>query len=495
VVSEFQDIYYFHCRKVMKSGVQETCELKLLRTNNASFFAQIESRPVRDANHAIHSIRMTVSDIHEKKLLSMKYRERAEKSELLLNLLPHPAILINSERQILAANLLARKNGAEVGGLSASGDFVTTSQPHKPVQVSGLKECQGIFCLPDDDSNQQWLISVIENSNDAICVFDMLGNISAWNKMAENIYGYTASEALELTIHDLVPSNLKKETRTLFRDVGSGILVQPFETKRVAKDGRLIDVWLTITRLIQNNDIVGIATTERDISEHNRRLTAIRKLPQRIILAQEKERNRVSQEIHSDLGQSLLALKMFVVTSASGLAAETPQVTRLLGEVKNRLTSTIKKARDLSHKLAPTCIKYLGLILALQKMIDSLGFSKGVKFEFVHTNVDQVTFRSKDIIIYRVVQETLNNILKHAQATSAKIEAFMEHSMFTLVICDNGMGFDPSIMPHSRGLGLALMKEQAALIHGTLGIESQPGKGTTIRLDVPVKEKNRQERP
>ncbi len=339
--------------------------------------------------------------------------------------------------------------------------------------------------------NQQKLVTVVEDSNDAVTVLDFDGNIKAWNKRAEKIFGYSESEALKMTIFNLVPPRLKKETLNLLHDIKSGVLVKPFETKRVAKDGCIVNIRVTVTRLIQNEKIVAVATTERDVTEYNRWLAAIKELPQRIILAQEKERSHISQEIHSDFGQSLMALKMFVCMSATEFVKENPELKLMFEKVKDQLTRIIDKARDLSHKLAPPSLKYIGLVEAIKKLVESAGYYNKLKVHFVHRKMGDVSFESKGIIIYRIVQESLNNISKHAKATETWVKAQCRNSQFSLEISDNGKGFDPAKISHTRCLGLDLMKEQAALIHGTLSIESLIGKGTKIKVIVPIKERSK----
>ncbi|MFZ2961427.1 MAG: PAS domain S-box protein [Candidatus Ozemobacteraceae bacterium] len=496
VVPEFQDIFYFHSRKAMKSGVQESCELKLLKKNGEPFFAHLESMPIRNARNFITHLRTSVINIHEKKLLADLLKESADRNELLLNLLPHPAMLIDKDRKILTTNKMAKQNGAEIGDY-CSPDFsgiLKSGKKHTLANSgsSGVKETRGIFCLADDEENQQRLVTIIEDSNDAVMVLDLKGNIKAWNYQAEKIYGYSASEALKMSIYDLIPSRLQKETQKLLKDVGSGALVQPLETKRVTKDGCLVDILITATGLVKDKKIVAVATTERDISEHNRWLESIKKLPQRIILAQENERSRISQEIHSDFGQSLIALKMLISMTASTVGDGDSQLKSLFEKVKSQLSGIIAKARDLSHELAPPSLKYIGLVQTIKSLVETAKFQKNLKVDFFHRNMEKVNFQEMDIIIYRIVQEALNNIFKHAEATKARIKTLFHKSAFTLEISDDGKGFVQAKTYRSGGLGLDLMKEQVLLINGSLSIESQVGKGTTIKITVPIKEREEQ---
>jgi len=339
---ESQDEFFLHRRNVCSSGKRQACELMLLKKDGDPFFRPPGEHSDPDRPQQILHIRTSLINIHEKKLATLALKERAVQNETLLNLLPHPAMLIDKDRKILAANYQAKKNGARIGGLwtpraggprdrgigrnigprpgkLVSGVTGGTLSPPVPVLDARLngKPCQGVFSLADGEQNPQRLVSVVEDSLDAVTVLDLDGRIRAWNHAAERIYGYSEAEALQMTIFDLTPSRLKKETRVLLGDIRSGAFVQPIETRRLAKDGSLLDIRLTVTRLIQDEKIVAVATTERDLTEYNRWLDSVKELPQRILWAQEEERRRISQAIHSDFSQSLLALKMFVGMSSS----------------------------------------------------------------------------------------------------------------------------------------------------------------------------------
>lgn len=349
------------------------------------------------------------------------------------------------------------------------------------------KKANGFGEQMNEKFDQSRLTTIIRDSHDAVSVLDQNGAIKAWNKGAERIYGYSASEALGMTVFDLTPPRLRKQTADLLNAIQSGIPIKPIETKRIAKDGCIHDILLTLSRLTRDGKVAYIASTERDITEQNRWLSSIKELPRRIILAQEKERSRISQEIHSDFGQSLIALKMFVAVTSSQLSKKEPHLRPIFNNIKNQLTDIIDKARDLSHKLAPSSLKYVGLIGAIKKLIESMDLSRKMKVRFFHRNMGEADFESKDIIIYRIIQEATNNILKHAKATEMWIYAQCRNSMVRLEIGDNGRGFNPARRKRNRGLGLDLIREQALLIHGALDIESVPGKGTSIKIAIPIK--------
>lgn len=120
----------------------------------------------------------------------------------------------------------------------------------------------------DTDAGIRRLAVVLKDSNDAITVHDLQGNIIAWNRGAEKMYGYTEAEALEMNIVHMVPPDIKIEAMEYLERIASGDIVESFETQRISKDGKILDVWLVLTCLRDDSGAIdSIATTERDITE------------------------------------------------------------------------------------------------------------------------------------------------------------------------------------------------------------------------------------
>ncbi len=488
-----QDVFYFHLKKVRMSNTQESCELKLCKFSGETFFARLESVAVHLGRGIPIEIRISIININENKMNLMALKESAERNEMLLNLLPQPAILISKNRKVLAANRLAKKNGAAVGDFWTNNSQIGLPKlnEHSAQTVDFLEknELPPVSCLVDDNHLQHRLFTVVDDSNDAISLLDLQGNIKAWNRRAEELYGYSTSEALKRTIFDLTPSCLRLETEQLLKDICAGVLIKPFETKRTAQDGSILDISLKVTRMVQDGKIVAITTTERDVTDHNRIFASLQELPGRIIMAQEKERSRISQVLHSEFGQSLISLKLFTSIAASEFSFYDTKLASVFTQIKAQLDKIVNDTRNLAHELSPPGLRYAGLIPAIKNLTESAMQNKNLKISFFHKNVDQASLKDNEIIIYRIIQEALQNVIKHGYATSVQVKAICTNDLLTIEIIDNGRGFNPSKASSCKGLGLALMKEQASLILGFVTIRSQPGKGTSIKLSIPVKEK------
>jgi len=217
-------------------------------------------------------------------------------------------------------------------------------------------------------------------------------------------------------------------------------------------------------------------------------------LIEKIISAQEDERRRVSRELHDDTGQSLTSLAMLLRVleeQAGGLPIE-PQIREV-----RALASTI---RDGVHRLAqalrPSTLDQMGLVAAVRQQVRQLQRQFGLDVSFATDGFDEdglvVGCRlpsQVEITLYRIVQEALNNVIKHANASRVAVTLSNQCDRVIATICDNGQGFnaDAALRPRTaRSLGLLGMQERTMLIDGKLTIESAPGLGTVIRVEVPL---------
>ncbi|MGB7220231.1 MAG: sensor histidine kinase [Vicinamibacterales bacterium] len=206
----------------------------------------------------------------------------------------------------------------------------------------------------------------------------------------------------------------------------------------------------------------------------------------RLVFAEEEERRRIAREVHDQCGQDLTALKLQTArlkAECSGHAG-----LRLQVEVLEAIAAQLDEDIDfLVWELRPTTLD-IGLRTALAKYVESWSVHYGIHVELQArgTADDRLTVKIKSTL-YRVAQESLTNIAKHARATRVEVVVEACSGYVSLVVEDNGVGFDPgSTGMTGRGLGLLGMQERAALVAGTLQIESAVGRGTTVLLRVPT---------
>jgi PAS domain S-box-containing protein len=233
-------------------------------------------------------------------------------------------------------------------------------------------------------------------------------------------------------------------------------------------------------------DITLRRRAEEALRESERRL---RYLTSQLLSAQERERKRISMELHDELGQSLAVLKLQIRAIERGLGDNQQDLKEGCLELLRYLDGVIDDVRRLSRDLSPAILEDLGLQSALKYLINGVSKHYRVSHAFEVEDLDHLFPADAQIIIYRIFQECLTNISKHAGATEVSI-AIREHDgLISLVIEDNGAGFDPALaLAHrasDRGLGLAALDERARMLGGTLEIRSQPGSGVRVTCVIP----------
>ena len=229
--------------------------------------------------------------------------------------------------------------------------------------------------------------------------------------------------------------------------------------------------------------------TAQDITEAKIAENALKELPNKILQAQEEERQRLSRELHDDVCQRLSAMRLGIDIMERE-AEGNPKVVQKIRSTKEQIDRIIKDVRRMSWNLRPTMLDDLGLGPALQRLCKDLMQDHKAKIRVkLPATIPGPFVGGTDITLYRIAQEALMNSVKHSNATKISIELTQNQERIRLVVADNGMGIETSRPPqpsNGHGLGLQSMKERAGLHHGTLQIISGAGKGTTVIAELPV---------
>ena len=242
---------------------------------------------------------------------------------------------------------------------------------------------------------------------------------------------------------------------------------------------------------------VGIDITLRRRAEEALRESEqrLRFLTSQLLSAQERERKRISMELHDELGQSLAVLKLQIRAIERRLGEDQQDLKAECRELLLYLDGVIDDVRRLSRDLSPAILEDLGLLSALKYLIDGVSKHYTVSHSFEVEALDHLFPADAQIIIYRIFQECLTNISKHASATEVSIAVKEHDGLISLMLEDNGVGFDPAQVlarrATGRGLGLAALDERARMLGGTLEIRSQPGAGTRVTCVIPVDRRKR----
>jgi signal transduction histidine kinase len=207
---------------------------------------------------------------------------------------------------------------------------------------------------------------------------------------------------------------------------------------------------------------------------------------------QEEERKRLARELHDETVQSLIALDQKLQMAHKALARDPQACATRLDELRVMTTDLIQEVRRFSRNLRPIYLEDLGLIPALEMLTrDANGGNEGqLATTFGVTGAPQRLTPEREIALYRLVQEALNNVVEHANATHADIRVSFAADEVSVTIADNGQGFvipnRPGELAEAGHYGLLGMRERAELGDGWLGIESEPGHGTSIEIHLPI---------
>ena len=223
--------------------------------------------------------------------------------------------------------------------------------------------------------------------------------------------------------------------------------------------------------------------TEQSLESNRQEL---QKLASRLLRVQEEERRRISRDLHDDINQRLALLAMEIEAVERQLSVSPVHVGRAVRAIQDRVVELSEDVRHLAYQFHPSILDDLGLPIALQRLVDDFSARSNVRGSFHHKSIPEVVPQEIATCLYRVAQESLNNVLRHAQASRVDVELVRSQFELLVTIVDDGVGFDSEASQYGEhGLGLLSMKERVALVHGALQIISAVGKGTRVQVVVP----------
>jgi len=224
------------------------------------------------------------------------------------------------------------------------------------------------------------------------------------------------------------------------------------------------------------------------------RLTQVRKIAEaktafsrQLITSQEAERKRIAAELHDGLGQSLLVIKNRT-SIGKRVAHDGAKVTAQLEEISNATGHALEEVRGIAYNLRPYHLERLGLRESLNAMIEKIREATGLEINARVALFDEVFSKDDEVLFYRVIQECLNNVIKHAQAAKVEISIVQTETQVTARIQDNGRGFVAASESQSSGFGLIGLAERVRMLGGTHSIESEADKGTKVTVIIPLRE-------
>jgi PAS domain S-box-containing protein len=348
------------------------------------------------------------------------------------------------------------------------------------------------------------LNSFINNIPDLAWIKDSESNYIAANKAFAQTVGmtpeYLINNPCEVCFGEDAGKKFREEDRKVMESKRQTII----EEEVVDSQGKLL--WLETIKspiLDDSGNVVGTVGIARDITERRRAKEVLeqserklRLLSSHLLSAHETERERISKELHDQLGQDLIGLKLHVGSIQRELSEGKIAVSHEFESVKEDIDQIIENVRRLSRDLGPYALEHLGLWQALRYLTEELTKHYLVKTSFEILSSDNVLPQSTQLNIFRVFQEVLTNIQKHADAARVSIEVGEKDGILSFLIEDDGKGFDlTQVMEKTgpeKGLGLVIMEERIRILGGVFDIWSQKGKGTRISFTVPVDTEGKQ---
>lgn len=334
--------------------------------------------------------------------------------------------------------------------------------------------------------------SIAFNSNPMLATISMLegGRFLAVNDSFVALTGYSREEAVGHTALELnlwpnpedrrkVMDTLKKEKRV--RDFKAGIRL---------KNGEERMLLLSVERIELDGQIC-LLHVANDVTLRHRAEEALRALSAKLRSAREEEGTRIAREIHDELGGALTGLKWDLERIDTMLTTPTngslvPEVHERIDSMTRTIETTITTIRRIASELRPGVLDDLGLVAAIEWQVEQFQARTGLNCHWTNTANEIELDREKSTAVFRILQEILTNVLRHAQATNLYLKLYRTRHCLELEVKDDGRGITKSQKSNSQSLGLLGMKERALLVGGEVHITGKEGHGTTVLVRVPL---------
>jgi len=329
------------------------------------------------------------------------------------------------------------------------------------------------------------ITSILKYTPAVVYIKNQEGCYTLVNSRYEEVLGLSTDQILGKSDYDLFPRKMADQFRA--HDLQVLTSRQPYQVEEAfaLKDG--VHTYLSVKFPLYGEQgapggVCGIST---DITELKKAQDRLRRLSGSIMTNQEKERKALARELHDELGQVLTALRLDAVWLSEILPPKNVKARERALEMCRLIDKTIDDVRGLATRLRPGVLDDLGLIDALDWYTTEFEKRTGIACIFKHHQVPKVESLVATAA-YRITQEALTNVMRHALATQVRVTLQAGKGMLALRVVDNGRGFNLQKIGESESLGLDGMQERASLLGGSLQIDSQSGKGTRVYVQLPL---------
>jgi PAS domain S-box-containing protein len=480
----------------------ETAERGFLITDNEQYLKPYESAIVRIYEILDRLTRLTVEPRHQELIAALRERVDARLEELKRAIAARKAGGFDAARQSVSTNhgrqlmLEMRRLVGDMKEFEQASLATAASQSRRSARVTTASDylgaglgigmvCLAFYLFRLDLAHRERvaevtrrLASIVESSDDAILSKTLDGIIVSWNAGAQRIYGYTADEAIGQPVTILCAPEHRDEILRNLERVRRGIHIEHFETTRIRKDNRKIDISLSLSPIKgATGEVIGASGIARDITEH-------KALQREVLEIAALEQRRIGQDLHDGIGQELTGLTMLTQRLVGELnAGERSQGAVAAAKIHAGLEQALSHVRAVSKGLVPVEVDAEGLMVALADLVARTNELHGVSCTFECLRPVAIPDNQTATHLYRMSQEAVTNAIKHGRPENIVIRLGAEGGLATLRVIDDGTGFDPS-SENTAGTGLRIMRYRADLISAQLEIAPARPHGTIITCKV-----------
>lgn len=350
---------------------------------------------------------------------------------------------------------------------------------------NAIKKCLESMDLAREIGSKK---SIVDNAKILTICYEEKGNLSEALKYEKINNVYTDSLLNETSNHQI--EELRTEYETEKKEADNQLLTKANKLKDVAIEKSRNEKLFLLSIIALLIVAGGFALSRFKLKQqqaHQKELMQQQELRSKAVIeAEERERQRIGKDLHDGVGQLLSAAKMNVsnIVSASESMNENQKLN--LKNAIDLLDESVKEVRTISHNMMPNMLIRSGLSKAVREFIDKIASAGQLKIELQTVGLDQRLDGNTENILFRVLQEIVANIIKHAKATEVSIQLIRHENELNLLVEDNGKGFDLSKINDMDGIGLKNIQSRIQYLNGSVDFDSQPGRGTIVNIEIPL---------